>query len=719
MVKLTPVDGDPFSPAPMQGQPKGLTPVDYNPFEAQSLGDPRSVMTGPGGFDAAFAQFQGQPAPAAADQQRMEQLASAYRRAPEGQGMAVDQQAERMRKNGNPYQEALMQGLTFGLSDEINAAARSLAGRNGYDVNLAAAREAQDRSRAESPVGTGAAEFLGSMLSAPLIPAMRLTQGAGIAGRAVNAAATGAVGGAAYGFGTGEGMGDRASRAAGGALVGGALGGAAVPVVEGVVAGARAAANRLAGPFRGAINTDQEAARRIAGAFMADNIDPAQAQQVLQSSRATGAPVAVGDTGGETVRALARSSANTSPPARDALISLTQPRFEAQGDRTVDAIRRATGAAGDVSGYREGLQDAARRANKPAYDRAYAQGRQVWNNELADLTSAPAVQRAIADATERSRNVAASEGARPIRNPFQVDQQSGAVVLKPGITPDLQFWDVVKRNLDSQIDTLRRGGDASRARELIGLKNRLLENLDATVPTYAAARRGAAQFFGAEDALDAGSKFVTATMDNAVASRALGKMSAPERDLFREGFASTLINRVRELRDNRDVVKSIFGSQAARERINIALGSKQAGELEAFIKGEEMMDRLRVAVQGNSTSMRQWAELGLAGGAGLVASGGNPFDTKALATGALIYGLRRGATKINSRVAARVGQMLASDDPAVFQKAVQIVARDRRFLKAVEAATEFLGRGTRPLAVTVQPQGMIPAPADENGARRP
>ncbi len=68
-----------------------------------------------------------------------------------------------------------------------------------------------------------------------------------------------------------------------------------------------------------------------------------------------------------------------------------------------------------------------------------------------------------------------------------------------------------------------------------------------------------------------------------------------------------------------------------------------------------MMDRLRMAVQGNSTTARQLAELGLAGGAGLVAGGGNPLDLKALATGALVYGLRRGSAEIDARVARRVG----------------------------------------------------------------
>ncbi len=100
-------------------------------------------------------------------------------------------------------------------------------------------------------------------------------------------------------------------------------------------------------------------------------------------------------------------------------MAATQPRFEGQGDRTVDAIRRATGASGDTSGVQEALKEAARKANRPAYERAYSQGRQVWSQELADITSAPAVQTAIREATARSRNVAAGEGARPIKNSVQ------------------------------------------------------------------------------------------------------------------------------------------------------------------------------------------------------------------------------------------------------------------------------------------------------------
>lgn len=692
------------------------------PFDVESSGPLQVTVAAPRQFDpskpfeveqpdigAAFQQFADQPAPAVADQQRMEQLASAYRRAPEGQGMAVDRRAEELRKSTNPYVQATMQGLTFGLEDELSAGLRTVAGQGqGYGFNLAAQREALDRARQDNPVGMAGAEIAGALLTAPLAPAVKLVQGAGWGGRALNAAAGGALYGGAYGAGAGEGVQGRAEGAAMGAATGGALGAVMSPAVDAVTAGGRAVINRATAPFRGARDAEAEAARRIGVALQADNVDPVQARQALEASRQSGSPAVVADFGGETTRALARSSANTAPEAREALVAATQPRFEGQGDRTVDAIRRATGASGDTSGVQEALKEAARRANRPAYERAYSQGRQVWTQDLADITSAPAVQSAIREATSRSRNVAASEGGRPVRNPFNVDPQTGAVSLKEGMTPDLQFWDVVKRNLDSQIGALRRAGDGGRAGELTALKNRMVGVLDQVVPSYKAARQGAAAAFGAEDALEAGQKFVTSTMDNGAASRAMGKLSAAERDLFREGFASTLISRVRELRDNRDVVKAVFGSPAARERVNIALGTKQAKELEAFIKGEEMMDRLRLAVQGNSSTARQLAELGLAGGAGLIAGGGNPLDLKALATSALVYGLRRGSAKIDARVARRVGEFLASDDPAIFDKAVQLLARDGRLSRAVTAATDFLSRAARPTTGTVPaPQGVI------------
>ena len=207
------------------------------PFEVEA-GSER-IMIGPSqGFDpsqpfqiegapdvgAAFDQFAAQPQAPAADQQRMEQLASAYRRAPEGQGMAVDRRAQELAKTNNPYVQATMQGLTFGLADELGAGIQKITGQGDYGTNLAALREFEDRAKAQNPVGMMGAELTGALLTAPLAPAVKIAQGAGMGARAANAAATGATYGGAYGFGAGEGLEGRATGAMTGAAVGGIIG---------------------------------------------------------------------------------------------------------------------------------------------------------------------------------------------------------------------------------------------------------------------------------------------------------------------------------------------------------------------------------------------------------------------------------------------------------------------------------------------------------------
>src|SRR5690606_34324854 len=105
----------------------------------------------------------------------------------------------------------------------------------------------------------------------------------------------------------------------------------------------------------------------------------------------------------------------------------------------------------------------------------------------------------------------------------------------------------------------------------------------------------------------------------------------------------------------------------------------------------QVMDRLRTAVQGNSSTVRQFVEMGLAGGAGGAITG--DFSPQTMLTSALVYGLgRRGAAKIDERVARRVAEMLASSDPNVLARGIQTVTRSRQLLKSFRALDERLAR---------------------------
>lgn len=575
--------------------------------------------------------------------------------------------------------------LTFGFADELSAGLKTGAGLWGnYDQTLQ-----EERARLQSEQEANPAEYFGGQVAgavgtAVALPGIGPLRTLGTLGRIGEGVATGAGYGALYGAGSANGsLADLGRGAVVGAGIGGASGGLGAGAVEGLTSLGRAVGSRAGATWRGVTNPDAEAARRVAVARAAD--DRTGQPRLNAQDEATAAlnnqPVLNIDRGGETTRALGRSAANTSPEGRATLSTAVENRFETQGDRTVDTVRRIVGG-NTTADSREALIQSARTANRPAYARAYAapEAQAMWDQGLEQLASAPVVQDAIRQATVTGRNAGALNGFPPVRNPFTVDPTTGRLTLAADaqgnrVLPNLQFWDHVKRNLD-KVGT----GEAQQASRV------LRDHLDQLVPAYNQARSGAARAFGAQDALEAGDQFVMSRMENNEARRALGQMSPAERQLFAEGFADSLVRKVQETGDRRNVVNAVFGSRASRERVRIALGPQRADELEAFLRVETLMDRARTAVTGNSTTARQLAELGLAGGAGLAMSGGNVFDPRFYLTAALVRGGRAGARAIDSRVAQRVATMLASPDPAIVRRGVQIVARSDQLFSALRRA---------------------------------
>jgi hypothetical protein len=416
------------------------------------------------------------------------------------------------------------------------------------------------------------------------------------------------------------------------------------------------------------------------------------------------------DMGGETTRALGRSAANTSPEARAALDKTINDRFETQGDRAVDAVRSLVQTPANANATREALQATADKSRAPFYQRAFRDGANgVWDADLEALSQSPVMQAAIKDAATSIRNKTATGRA------MQPQAPNG--------TPTLEFWDQVKRNLDSKYSVLSRQGDKEAAADVQAIKSALINKLDAAVPSYNVARGVAASLFNASDALEAGQKFVGSTLKNSDVAAALAKMTPEERTLFAEGFASKLIDKINETGARRNVIDQIMKSPAARDRVRMALGSNGVDKLDAFISREGIMDRWRGAIQGNSTTARQLIEAGLAGGAYGAYSG--HWDASTIMAGALAFGARRTQFKIDARVAQKVGEMLASDDPRVLAKGLNIVSSNGKMSKALAATEDYLSRltGQQTGNVGPIPALQLPSPSragdDQKSVPRP
>jgi hypothetical protein len=650
---------------------------------------------------------------------------------PEGQKLAGElrNKADRMLleaaggQAANPAYAGITSAANTALLNiprNVGAAVRTLKTGKPFSQEYEYLKSVDEAAARQSPWASGlgtAAGVVGQVAALPVAPA------ASLAGRVAQGAAIGA--GAS---GVAELADTKDLRSAGLAALGGAaLGGVAPPALEGFAAGAGAIGRAVGGPVRALANADAEAARRVSGALSRDAAIGGQQldETALRAAQATGQPAVVADMGGETTRGLARSAANTSPEARAALSKVANDRFEGQAPRVADFVM-GLGSGRDAITARESLKAQAARANKPAYAKAFAQAPGgMWNDDLAQLAQAPVVADAIRGATRTGANKAAAEGFKPVKNPFTTTASGDITLSDPNVTPSLQFWDAVKRNLDDKIGALQRSGENSAARDAIELRRQLVEGLDAAAPAYKQARAGAAAFFGAADALDAGEKFVSARGKNSEYARVIAKMSAPERKLFADGFASRLSQQINETGDRRSVLNSIFQSPAARERVTLALGPQKAKEFEAFMRVEGLMDQLRTAVQGNSTTTRQLIEAGLAGGIGGYLSADN------FSAGAMLGAIARvGKTRIDARVARRVGEMLASGDPAEFQRLAKMASKSKPIMDFIKAADVRLGAalsgagesvGNRMITITRGITGNNPAARadDENNGPIP
>jgi hypothetical protein len=496
----------------------------------------------------------------------------------------------------------------------------------------------------------------------------------------------------AAGVGSEEGI--DPTRAAVSAGVGGAL-----PVVGAAARGVTAAVKYPLNRLQAAVNPDAAAGKAVQSAVAADRAaprgTPLTAQEIVRG-RAAGQDLRTMDLGGgEATRALARSAANQSPEARSMLLNVIDERHAGQGPRTaefVNALVSRPGQQVNSDMTREALETAARSARKPLYDTAYKDGEGgLMTPILTRLAESPAVKTTLPAAMNTIKNRVAAGLPSTARGPN-------------GYT--LEFWDIVKRRLGDQEGKLKRSGAKSAALELGNIRRALTDELDTLVPSYKPARGTAESFFKANNALEAGENFVTGKFRMEAARRALAGMTPQERDLFSEGFASRFIETVRKTGDSRNILNAINASPAARERFTVALGPNRARSMEAFLRVEGIMDLMRNAVSGNSSTARQLVELGLLGAGGYSYSNEDPHG---LLMAALAFGGSRANAAINRRVAERVAKMLLSDNPQQVMQGLKQVGSTPMLdaLRNVDKALTRSGAG-REVSQELAPTQQLP-----------
>lgn len=404
------------------------------------------------------------------------------------------------------------------------------------------------------------------------------------------------------------------------------------------------------------------------------------------------------DRGGPAVRNVARTAKASAPEANAALSSAVDRG--APGVDTAQFLTKLVGGNADDLAIKEDLRQQARIANGLAYKKAESNpaAQHIFTPEIENLMQSPIVQQAIKDAEGSGKTWAAiSKTPPPGPAPFKV-APDGTLISTPVNPPSLRFWDQVQRNLRKMEEDLPRGGQA--ASEIGHLRGILNKELDTIVPEFRDARVGAAQWFGADDALEAGKKFALQPRNLPEALKQLSKMTAPDRKLFEIGMASTAIDALKS-KNTFAAVKQVFGNPASRELWQATLGKARADQLEMYVKIQGMQEASRQAVFGGSQTFDLLLGSGavLGGGAANMAGWDPRIGGAAMFIGAARLGRLAANRTVNRQVLEKAAELLAKNDAASMNRLIQNATLSPVWRKTIDAMFEGMAITARGGAV--------------------
>lgn len=555
-------------------------------------------------------------------------------------------------------------GITFGFQDEIlaglDAAVQPLipSPQNGssaetwrqrYDENVANQRAQLKTGQEQHPVTSTVGAVVGGI--APAIASGGMSLGASATGAAarqttgramLQSAGVGAAYGGAYGLGSAEGdIGDRIPGALQGAALGGLVGGA----VPAVIGAAKAVRNT-------AFNPEVRAQAQLGRALERDGLTPEQFRTQFDDLAARQPDTAIpADAGGENVRGIVERLANTPGQSRSTIVETLAQRQAAQRTRLSDQARSLSGVNRSAdTAIDETMAQRAREAG-PLYAAAHAE-EVPWTADLQSLMQRPAMQAAYRDAERR----AANQG-RQFDGKFMEIAPDGTVT--PITVPRTGDLDVIKQNLDGQIERLLNSGARSEARDIVGIRNDLLSVMDASAPTYAQARAVFAGHSRYLDGVDHGAMIMKPNISPERWASDIARLNPSEQEAVRIGAISSIIGKIGNDAAAMPDITKYLRSPNGRAKIAAILPDDAARQRwENTLNHEIEVSRLSGRALGNSATARRQAEIDEANGvmSDLVAIG---FSASS-GTGLMHTLLRSLPRAAGARINERSNRVLAS-----------------------------------------------------------
>src|SRR5215472_12134216 len=437
------------------------------------------------------------------------------------------------------------------------------------------------------------------------------------------------------------------------------------------------------------------AQQRLMRAFERDGVTPDDVLWQLQRVKQVRPDATLMDVAGPEVRNVLEMIAQ-SPGGRGVVEPVLTARQRGQASRLVNDLTGATGTRQSAFQALEQATEARKTAARPLYQQAYADGdRAIWSDELERLSSSSAVKQAMQSAVRNWRDQAIADGYGAM-NPGALAERGGQLRFLAGkvpVFPNLQFWDYVKNSLDQAYKrSVRESGPTKESARLATFLSQLRGELDREVPTYAAARGQWAGQSAYIDAINEGKSILNKNITAEELSAAWQGMSQGEREGYRIGAVSSIINQIRSNPAKAPDFTRVMRSPEMRDKLSLLMPSGEAmarfnRALDYEVRSSEIVGQSL----GNSATFRRLAAAqdaeNLIGELVTTAMHGVPgFWT----------GMRQGAQYINRRLRTHsdreLAKLLTSGDPVITAEAVRRgLVRPENIRGAIQSGAIGLG----------------------------
>jgi len=170
---------------------------------------------------------------------------------------------------------------------------------------------------------------------------------------------------------------------------------------------------------------------------------------------------------------------------------------------------------------------------------------------------------------------------------------------------NIDLIDETKRELDDQIGKAIRQGESNQARNLVRLKNTMIEEADAQIPVYKHARDLFAGKAALENATEAGELFFK--MKSRDVTDLVKNYSRSEKRMYQIGAKQAILDKIDTMQITANGVKRMFGKGGDIKKLQALFDSPE--EFKRFsdtLKTEADFTLTRQAAQGNSTTKKQF-----------------------------------------------------------------------------------------------------------------